>query len=119
MSGSGSLRQKLHRLSRNRRTLARLSFAILGVSFLAALASSATRKGLQAGAEDFISKPFEPAELFARIRHLLRVNDTLGARLASIHNLRFYLRLLEEARAAIRAGTFAALREKVRLVPVR
>jgi queuine tRNA-ribosyltransferase len=55
----------------------------------------------------------------AYIRHLLRVNDTLGARLATVHNLRFYLRLLEEARAAIRAGTFGALREKVRVIPVR
>jgi len=55
----------------------------------------------------------------AYLRHLLRVNDTLGARLASVHNLRFYLRLLEEARAAIRAGSFAALREKVRAAPVR
>jgi queuine tRNA-ribosyltransferase len=55
----------------------------------------------------------------AYIRHLLRVNDTLGARLASVHNLRFYLRLMEEARAAIRAGTFDSLREKVRAVPIR
>ncbi len=55
----------------------------------------------------------------AYIRHLLRVNDTLGARLASVHNLRFYFRLLEEARAAIQAGTFGSLREKVRRVPVR
>jgi tRNA-guanine family transglycosylase len=29
-------------------------------------------------------------------------------RLASIHNLRFYLRLLEGARAAIAAGRFAS-----------
>jgi queuine tRNA-ribosyltransferase len=55
----------------------------------------------------------------AYIRHLLRVNDTLGARLASVHNLRFYLRLLEEARSAIRAGSFDSLREKVRAAPVR
>jgi len=53
------------------------------------------------------------------LRHLLRVNDTLGARLASVHNLRFYLRLLEEARGAIRAGRFAALREEIRALPVR
>jgi len=55
----------------------------------------------------------------AYLRHLLRVNDTLGARLASLHNLRFYLRLLEEARTAIRLGRFAALRERVRAAPVR
>ena len=55
----------------------------------------------------------------AYIRHLLRVNDTLGARLASVHNLRFYLRLMEDARAAIRAGTFGALREKICEAPIR
>jgi len=44
------------------------------------------------------------------LRHLLQENEILGARLASIHNLRFYLRLLEEARAAIEAGRFAAFR---------
>ena len=41
------------------------------------------------------------------LRHLVQENEILGARLASIHNLRFYLRLLEEARAAIEAGSFA------------
>jgi queuine tRNA-ribosyltransferase len=46
----------------------------------------------------------------AYLRHLLHVNEALGARLASIHNLRFYLRLLEDVRAAIRGGTFRALR---------
>jgi queuine tRNA-ribosyltransferase len=37
----------------------------------------------------------------------------LGARLASLHNLRYYLRLLAEARAAIAAGRFAAVRERI------
>jgi queuine tRNA-ribosyltransferase len=49
----------------------------------------------------------------AYLRHLLRVNEALGARLASLHNLRAYLRLLAEARAAIAAGRFAALRDWV------
>lgn len=49
----------------------------------------------------------------AYLRHLLRAGEGLGARLASLHNLRFYLRLLEEARAAIRTGRFAALRDRV------
>jgi queuine tRNA-ribosyltransferase len=44
----------------------------------------------------------------AYIHHCLRANEMLGARLASVHNLRFTLRLLEEARAAIAAGGFAA-----------
>jgi tRNA-guanine family transglycosylase len=38
----------------------------------------------------------------------------LGARLASLHNLRFTLRLLERAREAIAGGRFAALRDEVR-----
>jgi queuine tRNA-ribosyltransferase len=49
----------------------------------------------------------------AYLRHLLRANETLGARLASIHNLRFTLRLLEQAREAIAAGRFAALRREL------
>jgi queuine tRNA-ribosyltransferase len=44
------------------------------------------------------------------LRHLLLENETLGGRLASLHNLRFYLRLLEGARAAIASGSFAAFR---------
>ncbi|HTF35843.1 MAG TPA: tRNA guanosine(34) transglycosylase Tgt [Myxococcota bacterium] len=47
------------------------------------------------------------------LRHLLHVNEALGARLASIHNLRFYLRLLEEVRAAIHGRTFKDLRASV------
>jgi len=48
----------------------------------------------------------------AYIRHLLHGGEALGARLASLHNLRFYLRLLEDARTAIRAGAFEAFRRE-------
>ena len=51
----------------------------------------------------------------AYLRHLLRAREVLGARLASIPNLRFYLRLLERARDAIRAGRFAAFSAEVEL----
>jgi queuine tRNA-ribosyltransferase len=47
------------------------------------------------------------------LRHLFQVNDALGPRLATLHNLRFYLRLLERARAAIAAGAFESLRAEV------
>ena len=50
----------------------------------------------------------------AYLHHLLRVNEALGARLASVHNLRFTLGLLEEARRAIAAGRFDAFRRRVR-----
>lgn len=47
------------------------------------------------------------------LAHLIRSGESLGARLASIHNLRFYLRTLERAREAIAAGGFAGLRDRV------
>jgi len=47
------------------------------------------------------------------LRHLFQVNDALGPRLATLHNLRFYLRLLERARRAISDGRFEALRADV------
>jgi queuine tRNA-ribosyltransferase len=48
----------------------------------------------------------------AYLSHLLRAGEALGGRLASIHNLRFYLALMQRARAAIRSGGFAALRDR-------
>ncbi len=45
----------------------------------------------------------------AYLRHLFQTGETLGPRLATVHNLRFYMRLLERVRAAIAAGTFSAL----------
>lgn len=47
------------------------------------------------------------------LRHLLHIDEALGARLATIHNLRFYLRLLEDVRRAITRGQFAALRAEL------
>jgi len=49
----------------------------------------------------------------AYLRHLLHTNEILGARLASLHNLRYYLRLLAEARAAIATGRFQALQRRI------
>jgi len=42
----------------------------------------------------------------AYLRHLFQTREQLGGRLASLHNLRFYLRLLEQARLAIRERRF-------------
>jgi queuine tRNA-ribosyltransferase len=44
----------------------------------------------------------------AYVRHLFVANEMLGLRLVSLHNLRFLLRLAEQARAQIRAGTFGS-----------
>jgi len=48
------------------------------------------------------------------LHHLQRVNEILGARLNTIHNLHFYLDLMRQAREAIAAGRFAAFREGFR-----
>lgn len=47
----------------------------------------------------------------AYIRHLLRAEEMLGARLATIHNVRFLIRLMEGARQAIREERYAAYRD--------
>ena len=44
------------------------------------------------------------------LRHLFKAREMLGPRLASIHNLRFILRLMEDMRSAIEAGRFAQFR---------
>jgi queuine tRNA-ribosyltransferase len=43
----------------------------------------------------------------AYLHHLQRVDEILGAHLATIHNLHYYLRLMGEARDAIETGDFA------------
>ena len=45
----------------------------------------------------------------AYLRHLQQCNEILGARLATLHNLHFYQRLMARIRAAIEAGRLAAL----------
>ncbi len=49
----------------------------------------------------------------AYVHHLFEMREPLGETLASIHNLRFYQRLMEQIRAAIEQGRFAALRDEV------
>ena len=49
----------------------------------------------------------------AYLRHLFKAKELLAYRLASIHNLRFIMRLMEEARRAIAEGSFGAFRERL------
>jgi queuine tRNA-ribosyltransferase len=44
----------------------------------------------------------------AYLHHLFKNDELLGYRLASIHNIRFLVRLTEQMRAAIGTGTFEA-----------
>jgi queuine tRNA-ribosyltransferase len=49
----------------------------------------------------------------AYLRHLITSKEILGAQIASIHNLTFYLWLVEQAREQIEQGTFYSWKEKM------
>jgi queuine tRNA-ribosyltransferase len=49
----------------------------------------------------------------AYLRHLVIAGENLGAQIASIHNLAFYLRLVEEARKKIEEGNFKVWKESM------
>ena len=57
----------------------------------------------------------------AYLRHLLKANEVLGLRLATLHNLRFMLRLMAQIRQSVLDGTFLAFKESFlegyRIVP--
>ena len=65
-------------------------------------------RGLEAGADDYIAKPFKPAELLARIRTRLRTGDSRPAERLEIGDLHVDL----AGRAVTREG------EPVRLTPL-
>jgi len=48
----------------------------------------------------------------AYIRHLITANETFGARLLSIHNIRFLIRLMEQIRENIQNGTMEEFRDQ-------
>ena len=47
----------------------------------------------------------------AYVRHLLNVNEILGIRLLTLHNLHRYMAFMQEIRHALEEGSFEALRE--------
>jgi len=49
----------------------------------------------------------------AYLRHLFSVNEILGAMIASIHNLGFYLHLVKTAREKIKEGTFTKWKNEI------
>ena len=65
---------------------------------------------VQEGCDCLACKSFSRAYL----HHLFRCEELLGYRLASIHNLRFLVRLMEEARAAISNGSFSSYHDRFR-----
>jgi queuine tRNA-ribosyltransferase len=55
----------------------------------------------------------------AYLRHLDRCNEILGVRLATLHNLHFYLDLMRQIRAAIAAGRFTQFADGILGLPRR
>jgi queuine tRNA-ribosyltransferase len=61
--------------------------------------------------------PHDPESVFpisgrysaAYLRHLFKAGEPLGARIATLHNLAFYARLMQEIRDAIQGGTWPDL----------
>jgi queuine tRNA-ribosyltransferase len=48
----------------------------------------------------------------AYIRHLFKAKELTALRLATLHNVRFMLKVMEEVRAAIKAGAFSRLKKE-------
>ena len=66
-----------------------------------------SREGpIDAGCDCYTCRTFSAAY----VHHLFRAKELLAFRLATIHNLRFVTRLMEEMRAAIQRGGFEAYR---------
>jgi queuine tRNA-ribosyltransferase len=63
---------------------------------------------LEEGCDCYTCKTFSAAY----VHHLFKAKELLAYRLATIHNLRFILRLMEEMRQAISEGRFQSYREE-------
>ena len=61
---------------------------------------------IQEGCDCYACRTFSAAY----VHHLFRAKELLAYRLATIHNLRFVLRLMEEIRAAIEDQRFESYR---------
>ena len=72
-------------------------------------------EAIEPGCDCYVCANFSAAYL----HHLFKAKELLAYRLATIHNLRFVLRMMEEMREAITAGRFEAYREEFhrRFVP--
>ena len=49
----------------------------------------------------------------AYVRHLFTINEMLGKQITTLHNIRFYLWLMEQAREHLAAGTFTEWKNKM------
>ena len=64
---------------------------------------------LDPGLDNFASATYSKAY----VRHLIHSKEMLGAQIASVHNLSFYLWLVKQAREQIVAGTFSTWKDRM------
>jgi queuine tRNA-ribosyltransferase len=67
---------------------------------------------IEEGSELFADKVYSKAYL----RHLIKAGEYLGVQVATLHNLNFYLELMQEARNQLLAGTFTSWKNK--MIPI-
>ncbi len=93
-------------------TLGRIrEFSHVPVIFLSVKSEEADRvKGLDLGADDYLTKPFSPRELVSRIRAVLRRAKVTGPGQVSIVEVDDYLRIDFEQRKVIAGGKEIKLR---------
>jgi queuine tRNA-ribosyltransferase len=84
------------------------AFTRKGSLSIKAGACKADFRPIEEGCDCFACRNFTRAYL----RHLLNVGEILGLRMLSVHNTRMYLRVMEDVRAALTAGTFAEFRRE-------
>ncbi len=84
--------------------------------------TQAGKLDLRKGLHRFAEEPLDPAcdcdactrHSRSYLHHLVKSAEPLGWQLLATHNLKFYVRLMAEMRAAIRMGSFVAFRESRR-----
>ncbi|MFT4588324.1 MAG: queuine tRNA-ribosyltransferase [Limisphaerales bacterium] len=85
------------------------AFTRKGALSIKASYNKASEEPIEEGCDCYACRNFTRAY----IRHLFNVGEILALRLLSIHNCRMYLKLMEDVRTHIAAGTLAAFRDEI------
>jgi len=84
------------------------AFTTKGTVSIKAGFNKADFRPIEEGCECYACRNFSRAYL----RHLLNVEEILGLRMVSVHNSHMYLKVMQDIRAHIAAGTFAEYRRE-------
>ena len=84
------------------------AFTTKGTVSIKAGFNKADFRPIEEGCECYACRNFSRAYL----RHLLNVEEILGLRMVSVHNSHMYLKVMQDMRGHIAAGTFAEYRKE-------